>query len=85
MLSCTAGNHQVVTNTTYFITQQVLSTSYDCTTKVHGLKSGKSLKEMRGHSSFVNSAVFMGDGHHVITASSDGTCKVHTAAAAVIG
>jgi len=64
---------------------QVLSTSYDCTTKVHGLKSGKSLKEMRGHSSFVNSAVFMGDGHHVITASSDGTCKVHTAAAAVIG
>ncbi|XP_002131200.1 WD40 repeat-containing protein SMU1 [Ciona intestinalis] len=55
---------------------QVLSASFDQTIKVHGLKSGKTLKEMRGHSSFVNEAVFMLDGHHVISASSDGNVKI---------
>ena len=45
--------------------------------RVHGLKSGKTLKEMRGHSSFVNDAIFMADGHHIISASSDGTVKVN--------
>ena len=34
--------------------------------RIHGLKSGKQLKELRGHTSFVNDAVFNQDGHQVI-------------------
>ncbi|PWZ32661.1 Suppressor of mec-8 and unc-52 1 [Zea mays] len=44
--------------------------------RVHGLKSGKMLKEFRGHSSYVNYAIFTTDGSRVITASSDCTVKV---------
>ena len=43
---------------------------------MHGLKSGKMLKELRGHILFVNDVVFTVDGHNIIRASSDGTVKV---------
>ena len=46
------------------------------TSRIHGLKSGKTLKEFRGHTSFVNMAVFLPDTHNIISASSDGTVKV---------
>eukprot|EP00897_Mesotaenium_endlicherianum_P010815 jgi/Mesen1/9762/ME000007S09821 len=52
---------------------QLLSTSFDTTARIHGLKSGKTLKEFRGHTSYVNDAIFSSDGGRVITASSDGT------------
>jgi len=55
---------------------QVLSASFDHFARIHGLKSGKSIKEFRGHVSFVNSAIYTIDGHHVITASSDGSVKL---------
>ncbi|RUP49709.1 WD40-repeat-containing domain protein [Jimgerdemannia flammicorona] len=55
---------------------QVLSASFDHTIKLHGLKSGKTLKEFRGHTSFVNNAVFSVDMTRVISASSDGTVKI---------
>lgn len=34
--------------------------------RIHGLKSGKMLKELRGHSSFVNDVSFTADGHSVL-------------------
>ena len=43
---------------------------------IHGLKSGKTLKEFRGHASFVNSAFFTADSQQIVSASSDGTVKV---------
>ena len=48
--------------------------------RIHGLKSGKLLKEFRGHTSFVNDTMFTGDGHFIASASSDGTVKVCTTA-----
>ncbi|CAG2211822.1 SMU1 [Mytilus edulis] len=55
---------------------QILSCSFDQAIRIHGLKSGKLLKEFRGHTSFVNDAVFTQDNHHILSASSDGTIKV---------
>ncbi|OZJ06452.1 hypothetical protein BZG36_00613 [Bifiguratus adelaidae] len=55
---------------------QVLSGSFDSTVKLHGLKSGKALKEFRGHTSFVNSALFSTDMTKVISGSSDGTVRI---------
>merc|ERR1719476_532821 len=48
---------------------QILTASFDQTARAHGLKSGKTLKEYRGHTSYVNSAVYTRDGAKVITAS----------------
>lgn len=55
---------------------QVLSTSFDQLIRLHGLKSGKMLKEFRGHTSYINEAAFTPDGHHILSASSDGSVKV---------
>lgn len=44
--------------------------------RVHGLKSGKTLKEFRGHTSFVNGAVYLPDTHNILSCSSDGSIKV---------
>ncbi len=47
--------------------------------RIHELRTGKTLKELNGHSSFVNDASFTQDGSHIISASSDGTVKVQGA------
>ena len=44
--------------------------------RIHGLKSGKLLKEFRGHTSFVNHAIYSPDPHQILSASSDGTVKM---------
>ncbi len=51
----------------------ILSASYDGLARVHGLKSGKLLKEFRGHTSYVNHATYSPDGTQVtITSATDG-------------
>lgn len=55
---------------------QLLTCSFDHTIRLHGLKSGKMLKEFKGHTSFVNEVTFTPDGHSVLSASSDGTVKL---------
>ncbi|OAJ36367.1 hypothetical protein BDEG_20546 [Batrachochytrium dendrobatidis JEL423] len=54
----------------------------DAFVKIHGLKSGKTLREFRGHASFVNRAVFSTDMSRVISGSSDGTVKIWDAKSA---
>ena len=41
-----------------------------------GLKSGRTLKELRGHTSYVNDGCYTSDGGRVLTCSSDGSIKV---------
>jgi len=55
---------------------QVLSCSFDFSIRIHGLKSGKTLKEFRGHTSFVNDVAYSLDGTRIISGSSDGTVKI---------
>ena len=55
---------------------QLLSGGQDGTLKVHGLRSGKLLKELRGHSSSVSSCMWLPDSLHVISSSLDGTVRV---------
>lgn len=58
---------------------QLLTASFDHTARAHGLKSGKTLKEYRGHTSYVNTAMYTRDGGRVITASSDSNVIVFDA------
>ena len=48
----------------------ILSASYDGLARIHGIKSGKMLKEFRGHTSYVNSAIYSPDGSQVFAAAS---------------
>lgn len=54
----------------------LLTSSYDSTVRVHGLKSGKTLREFRGHTSFVNGAIFSKSNDLIISCSADGSCKI---------
>lgn len=47
--------------------------------RVYGMKSGKMLKEFRGHASYVNHVAYTADGNQVLSASSDGTVRVWNA------
>lgn len=56
--------------------KQLLTGSLDGLSRLHGLVSGKMLKEFRGHSSFLNDASFSPDMSMIVTASSDGSAKL---------
>ncbi len=61
---------------------QLLSSSQDHTVRIHGLKSGRVLKEFRHQSGPVASAVFADDASSVITAAEDGVLRVWSAKSA---
>ena len=54
----------------------VASGAFDAISRVHGLKSGKTLKELRGHTSYINSIAYAPDGLRLVTGSSDGYVRV---------
>ncbi|KAL8270586.1 hypothetical protein Esti_005485 [Eimeria stiedai] len=54
----------------------ILTGSFDTTARIHGLKAGKTLKEFRGHLTFVNSAVYLPDNARILTGVADGKVKL---------
>ena len=64
--SLTAHTHKASTSLSFSRDgTHILSASYDGLARVHGLKSGKLLKEFRGHTSYVNYAMYTPDGTQV--------------------
>ena len=67
---------------------QILSAGTDGAARVHGLRSGQLLRELRGHDGFVTSALYLppaalpsgagGDGF-ILTGGADGTLRLHDA------
>ncbi|XP_026190808.1 FACT complex subunit SPT16 [Cyclospora cayetanensis] len=54
----------------------LLTGSFDTTARIHGLKAGKTLKEFRGHLTFVNCAIYLPDNSRILTGSADGKVKL---------
>lgn len=55
---------------------QLVTGSFDCTLRIHGLRSGRTLRELRGHTAFVNTVLYSTDCSRVYSGSSDGTVRV---------
>eukprot|EP00808_Paulinella_micropora_P025177 g71418.t1 len=55
---------------------QLLTASFDNTLRIHGLKSGRTLKEFRGHASYVTAALYGTESNQVVSASADGSLKI---------
>jgi WD40 repeat-containing protein SMU1 len=55
---------------------QILSSSLDGTIQVFGIKSGKMLRQFKGHTSYVTNAHYTRDNKLIVSSSSDGTIKV---------
>ena len=50
--------------------------SYDQTARIWNTVTGECEAELKGHSSYINSAVFSPDGRHVVSASDDQTARI---------
>jgi len=55
---------------------QIISASYDTTVRLHGLRSGKLMREFRGHESFVTSVFLTHDNQHLVSSGADAACRV---------
>jgi WD40 repeat-containing protein SMU1 len=58
-------------------TTHILSGSYDRLVKIHEIKSGKLIREFKGHASFINSVTYINGDLNIVSGSSDGTVKVN--------
>jgi len=56
--------------------QRAVSASDDQTLKVWALASGRELRTLTGHSSYVSAVAVTPDGQHVVSASGDWTLKI---------
>ena len=55
---------------------QVLSSSFDGTAAIHGIKSGSTLRQLKGHLAYVNAAHWTRDNKFIVSASSDGFIRI---------
>ncbi len=55
---------------------QIYSGSFDATIRVHGLRSGRVLREFRGHTGYVNDIAFVKNGLWLVSAASDSTVRI---------
>jgi len=55
---------------------QIVSASNDGTAWIWNAATGECEAELKGHSSWVNSAVFSSDGMHIVSASRDKTVHI---------
>lgn len=56
--------------------QSVLSCGFDNQIRILGMKSGRVLKEFRGHQSYVNCALWLEGGKFILSASHDGSVRL---------
>lgn len=59
--------------------KEILSGGHDLTVKLHGMRSNRTIRDFRGHRSFVKAIAFSRDDNYVITGSSDCTVKIWNA------
>lgn len=59
--------------------KEILSGSNDATAKLHGMRSNTTIRDFRGHKSFVTSVAFSRDDNFVLTGSSDSKVKIWNA------
>lgn len=56
--------------------KEILSGSHDTTIKMHGMRSNRTIRDFRGHKSFVQAIAFSSDDNFVVSGSSDKTVKI---------
>lgn len=59
--------------------KEILSGSHDGSVKLHGMRSGKTIRDFRGHRSFVYGLAFSRDDNFIVSGGSDSTVKIWNA------
>lgn len=64
--------------------KEILSGSHDTTAKLHGMRSNRTIRDFRGHKSFVTAVASSRDDNFIITGSTDSTVKIWSAKTAQV-